>query len=116
MLCCLEEARRYKKCGHMMVNHDSNCERIYVLYMTTNKNGKVNFLRKKCTASTSSPTELPQNIEPPPPFLCTPLKFQKKFPRIKMSCLKSWSPLSFTKGGEETMSLFNPLSASVALI
>ena len=40
----IEEARRYRKCR----SHDgqllhSNCKRIYAMYMTPNKNGKVIF-------------------------------------------------------------------------
>ena len=69
ILCCLEEARRYKKCG----SHDgqlwhSSYKRIYVLYMTPNKNGKVIFAtpqEKNDYSQQVPPTELQQNIESP---------------------------------------------------
>ena len=91
MLCCLEEARRYKKCG----SHDSqlwhsNCKRSYVLYMTPNKNGKVIFPHWTTTIYWILPF-----LPPPAPH---PLKFQKKFTPTNMSRLKSWFP-PFTKGG-----------------
>ena len=44
MLYCLEEARRYKKCGsHDGQSWHNSCKRIYVLYMTPNKNENVIF-------------------------------------------------------------------------
>ena len=44
MLCCLEEARRYKNADHMIVNHGiATVREFYVLYITPNKNGKVIF-------------------------------------------------------------------------
>ena len=76
MLCCLEEARRYKKCGHMMVNHDSNCERIYVLYMTTNKNRKVNFLRKNVQPRQVSPLNYHKTLNAP--LFVHPTKISEK--------------------------------------
>ena len=71
MLCCLEEVRRYKKCG----SHDgqlwhSNCKRIYVLHMTPYKNGQPQQV---------TPIELPQNIE-------------WKISPTNMSCLNSCPP------------------------
>ena len=73
MLCCLEEVRRYKKCG----SHDgqlwhSNCKRIYVLHMTPYKNGQPQQV---------PPIELPQNIE-------------WKISPTNMSCLNSCPPPS----------------------
>ena len=55
---------------HKLNNYDITTVRKFVLYKTPNKNGKVifafcNLLRKNWPASTSSPTELPQNIKFP---------------------------------------------------
>ena len=89
MLCCLEEASRYEKCG----SHDgqlwhSNCRRIYVLYMTRNKNGKVIFAthyEKTDQPRQVPPTELPQSIEFPDLFVPSTKISEKNLPTLTCS-------------------------------
>ena len=47
-------------------------------------------------------------LDSPPSFLFPLPEFQKKFPPINMSCLKSWFPHLY-KGGEETKSRYSIL-------
>ena len=70
----------------MMVNYDIATVREFVLYMTSNKNGKVII---------PPPTELALNS---PHLFVFPTKIRKRIPPTNTSCLKSWSP-PFTKGG-----------------
>ena len=95
MLCCWEEARRYKKCG----SHDgqlwhNSCKRIYVLYMSPNKNRKVIFAT--CYGKIDKPWQVPStelyHKTSNPLFLFFPLKFQKNFP-------PSWFTSLYKGGG-----------------
>ena len=96
MLYCLEEARRYKKCGlHDDQLWHSNCRRIYVLYMTTNKNGKVIFAthqEKIDQARQVPPTELSQSIEFPYLFLSSAKLSEKNLPPLTCSVWNLGSP------------------------
>ena len=92
MLCCIEEARRYKKCG----SHDgqswySNYKRICFVHDPKQqwKGYFCNSLRKNWPASTSSPLWPTTNHGIRPPFLSPPLKFQKKFPTLTCPV---WNP------------------------
>ena len=85
MLRCLEEARRYKKCG----SYDSqwwhsNCKRIYVVYMTP---------------------IIMENIEFPTPFCSPHQNFRKKFlPPICPVLNPGYPPLQRGGGGNHANS------------
>ena len=112
MLCCLEETKRYKKCGsHDVQLSHSNCKRIYVFYVPQIRIERL-FLQlfKKILTSLDKLPPLNYHKTLNRPAFCSfpSLKFQKKYPPTNMSCFKSWFfPHPFTKTGwqgQQTMS------------